>query len=379
MHRLIVLVATLANIVVAIHVDDAFTSGSEPFALAIIATRACLLAVTDRSRRKVPEAAEFQGYYEIRWAIGLAVWIVSLFVPTPWRYVVWGIALAIEIGTPLLSVVRIPTLPLVSSHIAERFGLFTIIVLGESVVSVAAGISDVNFAFQSSVVAVGTFVLAAAVWWQYFDCVTTVHADSTWYVYLHGPLYAGLGLVAPGALLAIDGAEGRDAARRCARGAVRRNRHLPVRGVRDRAGQPPAAGGPPPGGHARRHRRPSAGHRVPRRRAQPGGHDPAARRRRGGRALLRAQPDQAFQSGLSPLGTSTVVPSCESANGAVPSNGGPCASAGRSYVWAELPAAILRRSSALSSVASSTPCSRATSRSVRPDEAASLTISAALS
>ena len=207
-HRLIVLGAALANIVVSIHVDDAFTSGSEPFALATIATRACLLAVTDRSRRKVPEAAAFQGYYEIRWALGLAVWIVSLFVPTPWRYVVWGIALAIEIGTPLLSVVRIPTLPLVSSHIAERFGLFTIIVLGESVVSVAAGISDVNFAFQSSAVAVGTFVLAAAVWWLYFDCVTAVHADSTWYVYLHGPLYAGLGLVAPGALLAIDGAEG---------------------------------------------------------------------------------------------------------------------------------------------------------------------------
>ena len=43
------------------------------------------------------------------------------------------------------------------------------------------------------------------------------------------------------------------------------------------------------------------------------------------------------------------------------------------------PAAILRRSSALSSVSSSTPCSRATSRSVRPLEEASLTISAALS
>ena len=43
------------------------------------------------------------------------------------------------------------------------------------------------------------------------------------------------------------------------------------------------------------------------------------------------------------------------------------------------PAAILRRSSALSSVASSTPCSRATSRSVRPLAAASLTISDALS
>jgi low temperature requirement protein LtrA len=205
-HRLIVFAASLANIGVAIHLDDAFTGGSVPFTLATIATRACLLAVTDRARRKVPEARAFEGYYEVRWAVGLAVWIVSLFVPVPWRYVVWGIALAIEIGTPLIAMPRIRTLPLVSSHIAERFGLFPIIVLGESVVSVAAGIADVNFELQNSIVAVGAFVLAAAVWWLYFDCVTTVHADSTWYVYLHGPLYAGLGLVAPGTLLAIDSA-----------------------------------------------------------------------------------------------------------------------------------------------------------------------------
>ena len=209
-------------------------------------------------------------------------------------------------------------------------------------------------------------LLASAVWWLYFDCVTTVHADSTWYVYLHGPLYAGLGLVAPGALLAIDGAEGTTlpaGARAALCGGMPSSFLFAVCAI-ELASRPPLAGRRR-AAHARRHRRPSVGHRrVPRRRAQPGGHDPAARRRRGGRALLRAQPDQAFQSELSPLGTSTVVPSCESANGAVPSNGRPCASAGRSYVCAELPAAILRRSSASSSVASSTPCSRATSRSV---------------
>ena len=37
------LAASLANIVVAIHVDDAFTGGSMPFALGSIGVRACLL------------------------------------------------------------------------------------------------------------------------------------------------------------------------------------------------------------------------------------------------------------------------------------------------------------------------------------------------
>jgi low temperature requirement protein LtrA len=49
---------------------------------------------------------------------------------------------AVEVATPLATMLETRTLPLVSSHIAERFGLFTIIVLGESVVSVAAGIAN---------------------------------------------------------------------------------------------------------------------------------------------------------------------------------------------------------------------------------------------
>jgi low temperature requirement protein LtrA len=203
-HRVLVLAAALANIVVAIHVDDAFHGGSAPFAEASIAVRILLLAVTDRARRKVPEARRFQAFYEVGWSIGLALWIASLAVPTPWRYVVWGVAVLVEVGTPLVIGLRgIRPLPLVSSHIAERFGLFTIIVLGESVVSVASGIAHVNFELNSSVVAVETFMVAAILWWLYFDCVATVHADRPWYVYTHVVVYAGLGTVAPGALLAI--------------------------------------------------------------------------------------------------------------------------------------------------------------------------------
>ncbi|HEX3318452.1 MAG TPA: low temperature requirement protein A [Solirubrobacteraceae bacterium] len=202
-HRVLVLGAALANVVVAIHVDDAFSGGSAPFAKATIAARILLLAVTDRARRGIPEARRFQTYYEAGWIAGLALWVASLLVPTPLRYALWAAALAVEAGTPLLWRRRVATVPLVSAHIAERFGLFTIIVLGESVVSVASGIAHVNFELGSSVVAVGTFVMAAMLWWVYFDCVTTVHADSPWYLYTHVFVYAGLGTVAPGALLAI--------------------------------------------------------------------------------------------------------------------------------------------------------------------------------
>jgi low temperature requirement protein LtrA len=205
-HRLLVLGAALATIVIAIHVDDAFHGGSIPFALASIAARVFLIAVNVRALRAVGDARRFQAFYVRGWLVGLALWIVSLAVPTPARYVVWGVAVAIEVGTPLVGLMRMPTLPLISSHIAERFGLFTIIVLGESVVSVAAGISGLDFELASSLVAAGTFVIAASLWWLYFDCVTAAVVVSARYVYVHFLVYAGLGAFAPGALLAILGA-----------------------------------------------------------------------------------------------------------------------------------------------------------------------------
>jgi low temperature requirement protein LtrA len=206
-HRLLVLGATLATIVIAIHVDDAFHGGSIPFALASIAARVFLIAVNIRALRAIGEARRFQAFYVRGWTLGLGLWIVSLAVPTPARYAVWGVALAVEVVTPLVGLLRMPPIPLISSHIAERFGLFTIIVLGESVVSVAAGISHLDFEVSSSLVAAGTFVIAASLWWLYFDCVTDAVAESARYVYFHFLVYAGLGAVAPGALLAIHGAQ----------------------------------------------------------------------------------------------------------------------------------------------------------------------------
>jgi low temperature requirement protein LtrA len=206
LHRLLVLGAMLATIVVAIHVDDAFSGGSTPFALGSIAVRALLVAVNLRAAWALAEARRFERLYVVGWSIGIALWAASLAVPTPARYVVWAVAVAIEVLTPLLSERRVGRVPLISSHIAERFGLFTIIVLGESVVSVGAGIADVNFVLTDSLIAIGTFAVAAALWWLYFDCVTKRHADSAWFVYAHAFVYAGLGAVAPGALLCILGA-----------------------------------------------------------------------------------------------------------------------------------------------------------------------------
>jgi low temperature requirement protein LtrA len=207
-HRVLMLAGMLATVALAIHVDDAFEGGSAQFALFSVLVRLVMLAMYVRALRAVPTVRDYQAYYVRGWAIALVLWAVSIFVPDPAAYVLWAVAVLIEVATPLAAERRVGPVPLHASHIEERFALFTIIVLGESVVSVAAGIATVDFGFANSTVAVAAFVLAAALAWVYFDGLGGESGGGRrLWVYAHFLVFLGLGAVAPGTLLAIEAAQ----------------------------------------------------------------------------------------------------------------------------------------------------------------------------
>ena len=97
-------------------------------------------------------------------------------------------------------------------HFAERFGLFVLIALGESVVAIGAG-AEGDVTIGVVVAAVAGVVIAAGLWWTYFDIVSTIAAErlaetppgkaqndlgrDAW-AYLHFPMIAGIVLVAFG-------------------------------------------------------------------------------------------------------------------------------------------------------------------------------------
>jgi low temperature requirement protein LtrA len=64
------------------------------------------------------------------------VWIISAFIPPPFRFVLWGIGLAIDFGTPIIAGKLHSQFAPHISHLPEHMGLFTIIVLGESILGV---------------------------------------------------------------------------------------------------------------------------------------------------------------------------------------------------------------------------------------------------
>ena len=99
--------------------------------------------------------------------------LLSLFVEPPLRYWVWAAAVAELMIAPVFAVRAYEGQPFDSRHIPERYGLFTIIVLGEGVVVVTAALSDVSLDGGSSTAAVLGFGIAAAIWYAYFETVSS--------------------------------------------------------------------------------------------------------------------------------------------------------------------------------------------------------------
>ncbi len=168
-YRATVSATMLAVGAMAVSAGEDGAGWSTRFAIAYVAVRFFLLVLYGRARTHVPDARSAINAYLIGFGLGMLFWIASLAVPPPERYALWALGLLAEFITPLAGWGAISATPIDRRHLGERFGLFTIIVLGEAVVAVVSGTQLEGWQTAPVEVATGGFVAAVAMWWIYFD------------------------------------------------------------------------------------------------------------------------------------------------------------------------------------------------------------------
>ncbi len=220
-YRLVMLLIMLCSIMLAVNIQGAFSDHAATFIL-LYAILQALLTFLYLWGRRDQEARSWATQFATGFAIATVLWLASLWISAPLRYVLWGLALLIEITTPLLVTLRLKKRPVYVSHIPERLGLFTLIVLGELIVHIGSGLSETNWQFNSAVTAIASFIIAACLWWLYFDRVDVAAIQRsqaeqygssrelirsfTW-SYAHVLIFAGLAVTSVGITLAIGQAE----------------------------------------------------------------------------------------------------------------------------------------------------------------------------
>ena len=210
--RLLTLTAMAGVVGMAAAVDKVTSSAGVWFALGYIVIRLVLVAGYLRAWRHVPQARPTARLYMLGHAAGAAIWLVSLAVPAPGRYWLWAVGILVDLVGPTGAARLKEAVPLHLEHLPERFGLFVILVLGESIAGTVTGLHDGGWKAPVVVAAALAFVVAAALWWIYFDLsggaakrrLVEEGGDNTrqgvhdFYVYEHLPVAVSLAAVAVG-------------------------------------------------------------------------------------------------------------------------------------------------------------------------------------
>ncbi|MBE9043605.1 low temperature requirement protein A [Pleurocapsales cyanobacterium LEGE 10410] len=128
-----------------------------------------LLYLWSRVWRK-PQYRILAKHHLIGYSIGTLLIALSLLVEGKTKLIFWLLAILSEAIGPIVAWYRMRSqIPVHTSHIIERHGLFTIILLGEGVVAIGHNMSFPlsNDTFIPSAIAFGIII---ALWWIYFDC-----------------------------------------------------------------------------------------------------------------------------------------------------------------------------------------------------------------
>jgi low temperature requirement protein LtrA len=128
----------------------------------------------------------------------------SVFAPAPYRILIWALFLLawIVFSSALFSRDR-ATSTIPTESVVERFGLFTIIVLGEVVVGVVEGLSEAERGVPATATAALALTIGFGLWWNYFDAVgrRLPGTGSRYVLWLFGHLPATLAIAAAGAAM----------------------------------------------------------------------------------------------------------------------------------------------------------------------------------
>ncbi len=221
--RLLMISLMLLSLLMAVAIPQAFEGRALLFAASYVAIqvgRHTFLTFVAWGRGTIER--ERAGRILIWFVAAGVLWIFGALAEGPARVALWLAALLLDYGAPLV-VYWVPGLRRMAGsawtvgteHFAERFQLFIIIALGETIVITGATTADLDLDAAALAAFVSAFVTTAAMWWLYFNYVariaqrqlelsenrTSLARDG--YTYLHVVMVAGIIVSAVGDELVI--------------------------------------------------------------------------------------------------------------------------------------------------------------------------------
>ncbi len=214
LYRVLTFVQMAGVLVLAAGIEPAFVD--HEFGLVVVGYVIMRVAMVAQWLRASGSAGDRRRTTQI-YAAGIALvqvlWLLWLLVPSGAAATVGFVVLVgAELAVPVIAE-RQGNTPWHPHHITERYGLFTLILLGESLLASSNAIIEALHSEQELAplisIAILTFIATAALWWIYFwpphhRAIGGMLADSLRYGYVHYFVFAAAGAFSAGIEVEID-------------------------------------------------------------------------------------------------------------------------------------------------------------------------------
>ncbi|AZS47988.1 hypothetical protein CVS53_02698 [Microbacterium oxydans] len=212
LYRLLTIVQMGGVLVLAAGIQPAFEEHNYAILIyAYVVMRLALVAQWLRASRSAGQTRRATITYAIGIAVVQALWLASLLLPAGAFLIALVVLVVAELTVPVIAE-RTGSTPWHPHHITERYGLFTLILLGESLLASANAIIEALHEADTLGPLVGisalTLIVTAALWWIYFwpPHHTTIDgfSSSLAYGYGHYFIFAAAGAFSAGIEVEID-------------------------------------------------------------------------------------------------------------------------------------------------------------------------------
>jgi low temperature requirement protein LtrA len=212
-HRISFLAAILLCVGLAASAPRALDGNTSGFVIAFVLLRGLQLLLYARARHHLPATRPLYNCYLTCFGAGGALWLASLAVGGPARYALWGVALLADAIGAMAMLVPRRRVPVNPMHLAGRFQLFVLIVLGESMARLISAAALRPWSLPLAIVLAAALITLAALWWAWLTAADHRPLDgppaAARFTALNLPLVAGIAAASAGlhiAILAADGA-----------------------------------------------------------------------------------------------------------------------------------------------------------------------------
>lgn len=153
----------------AVFIDPNFDEHYHGFLFSYAAIRGLLVLMYWRSTATAKTNADVARYLANGFTAGVLVSLSSLLFDGVLKYVMLYAGIGVDILVTVIGRDRLKRAPVQGHHMPERFGLLTIILLGESVASLVSSLDGVGVSSPAVLAVFAGFVWTGAIWWIYFE------------------------------------------------------------------------------------------------------------------------------------------------------------------------------------------------------------------